>query len=208
MLLLLGCVPLPYLLPPTDFSAQIDPIPVVRTLNGRDVPVGPTAIDLRAGIVPLSVVPELANRKFDPSVGFVASFREPSGRSSIDLGGYGRVAYRAWTDSLSGSSFVAVEPRGTIDIVSIAVDDQTDALALGIMAGVALRIGGRCDTGPDGACFSGGWNTFGVAWGEWGFALALDLGVEARETGNEGRLLLGLELRVPAGAGVVLVPIY
>lgn len=208
MLILLGCVPLPYLLPPSDFSVQIDPVPVVRNIHGSDIAAGPTAIDLRAGLVPLSVVENLADRKFDPSIGFVASFRHPSADASLDLGGYGRVAWRAWFDGLGGSNFVAFEPRATIDILAQDVDHRGESVGLGLSLGAALRLGGRCDAGPDGFCIAGGWNSIGVGWGEWGFALTVDGGVQGRDTGTEGRILLGLEIRAPAGVGIVLVPIY
>lgn len=207
MLLLLGCVPLPYILPPSDFSVQIDPVPVVREFRGVDVPAGPTAIDLRAGIVPLSVVESMADRKFDPSIGFLATFRHPGADTTIDLGGYGRLAYRAWFDGLGGSTFVTAEPRVTLDVVSEGVDDRIDFVAMGLSVGVALRLGGRCDAGPDGFCIAGGWNSIGVGWGEWGFALAVDGGFQSRQNGTDGRILLGLEIRAPAGVGIVLVPI-
>ena len=208
MLLLLGCIPIPYALPPSDFSVQIDPRPAIHQVGGSDVPDGPQAIDLRAGIVPLSMTENFANRSFDPSVGFVASFRHPDADSAVDLGGYGRLAYRAWTDDLGNVGFVAVEPRATIDVWALDVDRHRNAIGYGLTLGAAFRLGGRCDPRPDGLCFSGGWNSFGVAWGEWGFALSVDGGVQQRDTGMEGRILLGLELRAPAGVGIVLVPIY
>ncbi|MBM4365671.1 MAG: hypothetical protein FJ102_05610, partial [Deltaproteobacteria bacterium] len=173
----------------------------------------PTSVDIRAGLVPLGVVESMRDRVVDPTFGAVLSIQRPSFYdSTLDVGGYGRVAIRTWKDKLGGNTFAAFEPRITVDVMAEDVNDATAAVSPGLLVGGLIRLGGWSNgelgagfsAGPGGA--SGG---VGVAYGEWGVAFAIDGGASIRGNGGiDTRFFLALEFRAPASAGVMLVPIY
>lgn len=196
--LLTGCLPVPYAAPPLDLTVGVDP----RPAEGTDGARWPESIDLRAGVVPLAFIDELRDRTIDPSVGFHAVLEDPSGDTRVRLGGYGRVAMRSLRED-SGGHFTAVEPR-----VTVGVDvDERGRIGGEALLGVAGRIGGwseeRVSAGVD---VGGGF--IGVSHGEWGFALALDVGAQMAHGEAGARLVVCLEIRPPAAAGVLLVPIF
>ncbi len=191
--LLVGCIPLPYALPPADFAVAVDPIPAA------EVPGSPPGVTLSAGIAPLSVVPKLARRTIDPSAGVYGAFNE-DGTGVPEVGLYGRVAWRAWRHDFS-NSFVTVEPRGTVDV-------RLDQPGGAILAGAAFRLGGwsHGEVGASASLSGGG---VGVAWGESGIAIAVEGGgAYGVDVGLSPRVLFALEFRSPAAAGVFLVPVF
>jgi hypothetical protein len=195
--LLNGCFPIPYAAPPLDLTVGVDPRPAGER-GGR----WPEAVDLRAGVVPLAFIAELRDRTIDPSVGFHAVLDDPSGSADWRLGGYGRVAMRTLRND-APNRFTAVEPR-----VTVGVDvDERGRTGGEFLIGVAGRLGGWRE-GDAGASFSSNVGFIGVSYGEWGVALALDLGAQYAGDELAGRVVIGLEFRPPAAAGVLLVPIF
>lgn len=213
LLALLACIPIPYISPPADFSIAVNPIPAALEDNRGNVSTGPSSVDIRAGLVPLGVIESMRDRVVDPSAGVVLSIQRPSFfDSTLDVGGYGRVGIRTWSDTLSGNTFAAFEPRITVDVISKDLGDTTPEISPGLLVGGLIRLGGWSDgelgagfsAGPGGA--SGG---VGVAYGEWGVAFAIDGGASLRASGDiDTRFFLALEVRAPASAGIMLVPIY
>lgn len=200
LFLLLGCIPVPYISPPMDMSVQLDPRPVVNVGGGESR--WPTALDFRLGAAPLAVFPALQDRLIDPTAGFVYSWEDPAGNGETRLGGYGRVAWRAWRRG-GTHRFTLLEPRVTGDLT---VAERGGGLGGGGSIGLAFRAGGN--TGDEETTvFTGSPDGIGVAYGEFGVALALDIGMVATPAGVEERVMLALEFRAPASAGVVLVPI-
>lgn len=193
--LLTGCVPLPYVAPPLDLAVGLDPRPAEE---GR----WPQAVDLRAGVVPLAFIDELRGRTIDPSAGVHVVIEDPSAGGEVRIGGYGRVAVRSLRKD-EGGHFTAVEPRVTLGVNG----DARGNVGGEALIGIAGRVGGwtqeRVSAGID---TSGGF--IGVSHGEWGFALALDVGADVDVDGVGARLVLSLEIRPPAAAGVLLVPLF
>ncbi|MBM4389632.1 MAG: hypothetical protein FJ090_00810 [Deltaproteobacteria bacterium] len=213
LLALLACIPIPYISPPADFTVAINPIPAALEDSRGNVSTGPTSVDIRAGLVPLGVVASMRDRVVDPTFGAVLSIQRPSFYdSTLDAGGYGRLAIRTWNDKLGGNTFAAFEPRITVDVMAEDLEDTTPAVSPGLLVGGLVRLGGWSNgelgagfsAGPGGA--SGG---VGVAYGEWGVAFAIDGGASIRGNGDiDTRFFLALEFRAPASAGVMLVPIH
>lgn len=195
LVLLAGCLPLPYIAPPLDLAIGVDPRPAE---DGS----WPEAVDLRAGVVPLAFFEELRDRTIDPSAGVHLVIAHPGDGGEQYIGGYGRVAVRSVRND-EGAHFTALEPRVTVGF-SADFDGNIGGEAL---VGIAGRIGGwsqeRVSAGVDP---SGGF--IGVSHGEWGFALALDVGADVNVDGAGARLVFSLEIRPPAAAGVLLVPLF
>ncbi len=200
LLLVLACVPLPYVAPPLDLSAAIDPRPTSGFEEELD---WPTSVDLRAGIAPLAFIDEFRDRRIDPTAGFVATIDRPGNGDRTLLGGYARVAIRT-AHTNHGLTFTAIEPRVTVDVVS----DQRARIGGDLLLGVAFRVGGWSDNETGGGVdTSGGW--VGISHGEWSFAATLDLGARYKPAGElDARLLFGVEIRPPAAAGVLFVPVW
>lgn len=197
-LLLVACLPLPYAAPPLDLTVGVDP----RPAEGSDGDRWPASVDLRAGVVPLAFIEELRDRTIDPSAGFHAVLENPSGDTRARFGGYGRVAIRSLRQS-SGAHFTAVEPRFT---VGVDVDEK-GRVGGEALIGVAGRLGGWSE-GRVGAGINGNGGFIGVSYGEWGIALALDLGAQLAHDDVGARLVMGIEFRPPAAAGVLLIPLF
>ena len=176
---------MPYAAPPLDVTIGVDP----RPAEGADGARWPESVDLRVGVVPLAFIEELRDRTFDPSAGFHAVFEDPSGKGRVRLGGYGRVAMRSLRND-TGAHFTAVEPRLTVGVDA----DERGRIGGEALIGVAGRVGGwteaRAGAGIDP---SGGF--IGVSYGEWGFALALDLGAQLAHDEVGARLVVALEIR-------------
>ncbi len=200
LLLALACVPLPYIAPPLDLCAAIDP----RPTSGLDDELDwPTSIDLRAGIAPLAFIDELQDRRIDPTAGFVATIDTRGDGEHTLFGGYARVAMRtAYTNH--GKTFTAIEPRVTLDVVT----NSRARLGGDLLLGVAFRVGGWSESETGGSMdISGGW--IGISHGEWGFAATMDLGGRYTPAGEfDARMLFGVEIRPPAAAGVLIVPVW
>ncbi len=211
--LLAACLPIPYISPPADFTIAIDPVPATHVSERGFTDTGPSAIEVRAGLVPLGVVESMRDRTFDPTVGAVATIQRPSFvDSTFDVGGYGRLAVRAWKDELGSRTFAAAEPRLTVEVLAVDVSRPQSDIAAGFLVGALIRLGGWSN-GELGAGFSAGSGgasgNIGVAYGEWGVALAADGGARLLPDGSmDTRFLLALELRAPASAGILLVPVF
>lgn len=196
--LLAGCLPVPYVAPPLDVTVGVDP----RPAEGAEGARWPEAVDLRVGVVPLAFIDELRDRTIDPSAGFHAVFEDPAGSARVRLGGYGRVAMRSLRKD-TGGHFTAVEPRITVGVDT----DERGRIGGEAMLGIAGRIGGWSEEQVSAGVDPGG-GFIGVSYGEWGFALALDVGAQVAHDDVGARLVFGLEIRPPAAAGVLLVPLF
>jgi len=197
--LLLGCIPLPYAVPPADFGAALNPLPAVGT------GVAPAAVDLRVGLTPLSVFQDQRRRTYDPSFGFLASVPIGQRPGMLALGGYGRVAMRVWReDFVDGRGFMTVEPRVTADVVV----DTAGRPGGQFLLGGAFRLASWAEREAGGG-FGPGGGWVGVSHGESGIAFVVDGGAAYTPNGALAPLvLLGVELRAPASAGVLLVPVF
>ena len=195
---LVGCLPLPYVAPPLDLGVAVDPRPTI----GRHGPNGwPQELDLRGGVAPLAFIDEWQDRRWDPTAGVIAELDGPIEDFSR-YGGYLRVAYRTARKD-RGNNFVCIEPRGTLDVTT------TDHGGVGgrLLGGVNFRAGGWTEAEPT-AEFDGNGGFVGVAHGEWGVSAGVDLGVAVEGGQAAPSLLVGVEFRPPAAAGVLFVPIW
>jgi len=197
----LGCLPVPYVAPPVDMAAALDPRPVELPDDETTWPAGGS---FRLGIAPLAMLEELQGRTVDPSAGFVANVHTGTRGALWELGGYARVALRPRPLQPGGGARGLIEPRVTAELVT---DDQ-ERLGGALIAGVAFRYAGwNLSDGRATIDLNGGF--IGVSHGEWGVALTVDLGARHLTSGSlDPVLIFGVEVRAPAAAGLLLVPIF
>lgn len=186
-----GCIP--YVVPPLDIAVGLDPVP----LPSESGAAWPGGGELRIGVAPLSLLDVGVARRVDASAGLVLDWPQPALGGALDLGGYGRVAWRHPTVSERGL-FWALEPRATVDVLARGVGDPEGVFSR-VLVGLSLRGGGSCPH-PDGSVCT---EDLSVFLGEWSGAISLDGGVALGRGPAQPVVALSVEVRLPMGAGWV-----
>lgn len=201
LLLLAGCLAVPVLSPPTRVSVVMGPgLPAEE----QHAPAGPgpaAVVDLRVGVEPLGVIPDLGDRRFDLSAG--AAFRFANNRTARP-GVFGEAAAIVWQQPLDLDSRARLRVYGGMD--ALAPDLRAPGWDPSLRAGIGLDITGWTEVEPSAVwTLDGGWA--GVVYGEWGLGVIAEGGWRSLPDGDEWRLSAGIEVQIPATAGVVFLPI-
>lgn len=141
-------------------------------------------------------------RSFDPELGMVFDglMRRPAS-DATDLGGYLGVAWNAWQDR-SGSGGQRVFLRGTADLLWRQPDNN-------IGGGGSFSVGWEySDFVSSSVASTSNLPAFvGYAYGEGGVGFELTGAGRAFDQAPVWQVTLGMFLRIPAVAGVLIVPI-
>ncbi len=202
LLALAGCIALPFATPPAEVSISHGftqgPAPPPDTWGS----IGSNReTDLRAGIYPLGVVPDLLERRVDPGIGYVATWG-PQG--AFNQGVYAELRAHGWQQRSEGRRLpfvLRLAPGGTFEVLRNGSVGWGFGASLGVSFEFAQWVDGSlADVGSSGG-------VIGVGYGEVGFGG----GLEASFRHVPGYTWVGLglrfRLRTPASAGVLLVPI-
>lgn len=201
LLLLVGCVALPVLSPPTRVSVLMGPGLPAEDQHAVAGPGPPAVVDLRAGVEPLGLLRDLGDRRFDLSAG--AAFRFSGGRTAR-TGVFGEVAAIVWQQPLDDDTRARLRVYGGLDALAPAV--RAPDWDPSVRAGIGLDLTGWVESTPAATWSSeGGW--VGIVNGEWGLGVVAEGGWRDLPDGDEWRLSLGLEVQIPATLGVLFLPI-
>lgn len=201
LLLLLGCLAVPVVSPPTRVSMVMGPgLPAEP--QHTTVGPGPAAVfDLRAGVEPLGVFRDLGDRRFDLSAG--AAVRFTSSRTARP-GVFGEAAAIVWQQELDGDTRARLRIYSGLD--ALAPDVRAPLWDPSVRFGVGLDLTGWTEVSPTGFwTLDGGW--VGAAYGEWGLGIVAEGGWRSLPTGDEWRLSAGGEVQIPATLGVLFIPL-
>jgi hypothetical protein len=187
---LAGCIAVPFALPPSKVQIGAGTRSVARPGHDEtDVP-----LQVRAGLSPLGLSPDMLDRRIDVGVGYLLE----TGKATRIQGGYldaGGVLGR-WPLG-DGGLFRAMTS------VQLRLLAEQDGMQLG--RGGAVQLGGELVTFKQGAFSSsshrGG--AFGVDYGEGGFGLYLEAAYAQIGSTTIQSASLGLTIRLPGAAGVL-----
>lgn len=201
LLLLLACLPIPVLSPPARFSAVMGPGVPVGVEHEEAQPAGvPLVVDVRAGLQPLGVFPDLADRPFDVTAGLTARLDDRDSR----LGGFAEGSAYIWQHELDPVTRFRLRVYGAADV--LAPDVRAPAWDPGFRGGIGFEWAGWIRGAP-GVEIEPGAGWVGVYWGEWALSVIAESGWRRMPEGAEWRAGLGIEVQVPATAGALLVPL-
>ena len=202
-LFVMGCIPLPFASPPVRVSGTFGGgssglsagTPASGQLRGRAVG--------RVGLSPLSFWKEQTHRVIDPEIGavFEGLLGAPKG-DAPDAGGYIGVAWRMWQER-SGSGGQRLYLRGTGDFMQRNPEGM-------LGGGGSLSIGYEYTgffSGPLGDNMNSLPAFIGGGYGEGG--IGVELAGAGRSYGDVAiwQVTAGLTVRIPAVAGLLLLPI-
>lgn len=198
--LLVACLPLPVVTPPARVSLVGGPsLPTEEqpTQPGEFIPLSG---QLRVGVQPLGMFDQLQERPFDATAGLVLHLDNGTGRPGAYLEG----SYYLWQESWSPQSRARLRTFAGMDLLAPQVRqpgwDPGLRVGLGIDWGGFMRGNPMLDIDRDGT-----W--FGVAYGEWAVGLVAEGGYQRLPEADLIKFALGIEVQMPATAGVLLVPL-
>ena len=184
----LGCVGVPFALPPTQLTVAT---------GIEKVPDGPVQapLQIRAAVHPMQFAPEWTGREFDLGVGYMFD-----GNRAFQLhGGYAEGGAVLWKH-IGRTSFQRISARGQVRVLK----DPTQPLVGRGAAALLVLETGRFVDGPFGEVDSKG-GAFGYAFGESSIGVASELSYASVDRLESWALTLGLVVRVPTVAGFAFV---
>lgn len=200
--LLAGCIAVPLLTPPARVSFVGGPAIPTEPVHQEPGIVGvPLEGEFRATVQPLGLFPDLADRAFDVNGGFVGHF---GGYNEDRFGATLEGSVYPWHQSWSPQSRARFRVYGAMDAMAPTL--RSPRWDPGFRGGVGIDWGGFINGAPG---FSIGPDSswLGVMYGEWAIGAVLEGGYQRLEQADEVRMGLGLEVQVPASAGVLLLPL-
>jgi hypothetical protein len=209
--LLGGC--LPFVSPPAKLSLAggATPAPISEPSSVDKQPGG--VIEFRAALQPLDVSESLHDRRFDLGLGYVAS--DAYWDTSVGTQGpFLELEYFPWQKRKDLKPRLRWGVRGSADLLFMTVGGERE-IGFGALAGFGFEYTGFAGLTPFAAPLSSNDDSdddtdgdtdgaiIGIAHGEW--SIGMFAGVEVRniasQTGFAG--LLGIEGRLPLGAGII-----
>ncbi len=204
-----GCIPLPFALPPTTASVEAGAAigKVVPPEEGGSGQTEATfALQGRAAMAPLGLVPELGDRRFDFQLGYVIEgFPKDEVERYVKHGGFVRGTFFPWVGEQGMSGFRA--RFGISPIAEVLYEPARDEVGGGGSIAAQLELMKHAEGGYAG--FDGrGVGVLGGSYGEWGIGLGTTVGVRGVGTTRYWMATGGLTIRFPAVAGLLLIPVW
>jgi hypothetical protein len=193
--------------PPTSLSAAagaaIGKVRPVEEGGSGETTAQPVVIG-RAGLAPLGLTPDLADRRFDFQLGYVieAVPKEFDAARYLKHGAYGAFTFYPWVGEGNWRGRVGLSP-----IAEVLVEPARDLVGGGGGVRAELDIVAHGE-GSYAGIDDKGLGVIGGAYGEYG--IGLNSSVLVRGVGSERYWVVtgGLTFRLPAIAGVLLVPLW
>jgi len=209
-----GCIPLPFVVPPTEVNVGVGQAMGTVVPSSRVANTDPslasnseTIVRTRVGTRPLALPRSLSKRRFGFVAGYIFETMPREELSSFTKhGGYVGPTFYPWSSLRFGSGWRARVGISTLGEVLYEIGDGDVGGGATTTANIELfRHSRGAFAGFDPTDGSG---TIGGAYGE--FSVGLELSGSYREIGGAryGTISGGLTLRFPAIAGVLLVPIW
>jgi len=209
--LLGGC--LPFVSPPAKLSLAggATPAPVADPSGVEKQPGG--VVEFRAALQPLDVTESLHDRRFDFGLGYVASDAYGD-TSALTQGPFVELEYFPWQKRKDLRPRVRWGVRGSADLLFATVGGERE-IGFGALAGFGFEYTGFAGLAPFVAPMHSNDNLdgdsdgdndgaiIGIAHGEW--SIGMFAGVEVKNIASQTAFagLLGVEGRLPFGAGII-----
>lgn len=201
LLLLAGCLAIPVVSPPARLTLTGGPGVPIGVEHQEAQPEGvPLVVDLRAGVQPLGVIPDLADRKFDATAGLAMRLDERDPRAGL----YGQGSAYIWQEELDPYTRFRLRVYAGADV--LAPSTRAPDWDPGFHGGVGFEWAGWV-RGQPGFNIDPGNSWVGVYWGEWAVSVVAESGWRRMPEGAEWRAGLGFEVQIPATAGALLIPL-
>ncbi len=204
LLLVSGCLPLPFAVPPAEVSASVG----ARVAGAAPPPTNWAGVGtdadtvVRAGLYPAGWNPDWMERPIDLGAGYVAEFG-PSG--AFTHGGYGEFRFHPWVQErydTNGPGAWRVVLHLTGDVLYSPVVGTGGGGSVGVsFEGASFVDGDVSQANADGGLIA-------VAYGEVSYAAGLDFSYRYLPGYSWFGLQVRFRFRMPAAAGVLLVPIW
>lgn len=207
-----ACLALPFAAPPTTVSlspgiaaGKVQPATELAS-DTPDRPRGDMVLHGRAGVRPLGLLPSMAERRFGFMAGYVYELYPVAEQivAHAKHGGFLAGTHYPWIGPVGASGW-----RGRLGVNAMAdalYDNANGDIGGGLVFAVELEAfrhaaGDFAGFGPDGG-------VAGAAYGEVGASLIASGGVRGVGEGRYWLATLGVSFRLPAAAGVLLVPVW
>ncbi len=201
-----GCVVVPWASPPGRISTSVTALRYRPVDPARELSPATLGGELRIGVHPLQAWPRFADRPLDVGVGFVGRLDDLTDGAGMLGGGYLELGLYPWSQRWGGGRM----RLGWIGQADLYPAQPMDAAlpAWGLGTGLLLEWNQLLVDGEpvEGSSEDGAF--FGLGWGEIGFGLELGTSYQRGWDGDRWLLRAGLSMRLPALAGVAVVPLY
>ncbi|MFH1811325.1 MAG: hypothetical protein ABIJ09_21475 [Pseudomonadota bacterium] len=206
-LLFEACVPIPMVAPPGRLSVSAS-MPVAWQAPGQKQlnHPGHPDLELRAAVNPLQALRSFRDRPYELGLGYLLRYPDPFSAQLPRHGAFVEFGYYPWIRRLDS------------DGLRLGVLASADLLLPVADAGLAGGGGGSLSLALDWTTFlddaepvaeaSEDGALFGWAWGEVGVGVVAGGSWQVLERGQVWSLSVGLQARIPAMAGVALIPLY
>ena len=211
---LTGCIPLPFVVPPTEVNigagqamGRVVPAARVADTDPTLASDSETFVLGRIGTRPLALARSMARRKVGFVAGYVFELLPNEDLASFTKhGGYLGPTFYPWTSLRFGSDWRARVGISTLG--ELLYDEGNQDIGGGATATASIELFRHSSGAFAGFDPSDGSGTIGGAYGE--FSVGLELSGSYREVGGAryGTIGGGLSLRFPAVAGLLLIPIW
>lgn len=202
-------MPIPIAAPPGRLSISAS-VPTAwqssRNVPDPPSPVTSPALDLRAAIEPLQLLPSLRSRRYEFGLGYLLRYPDTYAYRELRHGLFVEAGHYPWVEDLA---------EGRLRLGILASADlllPIQGLERGAGVGGSLALGLDWSTILDDSTpvaeSDGEGAFFGWAWGEVGVGVVGGVSWQHVERGDAWCLSLGLQTRIPALVGLALVPFY
>lgn len=205
-LALTSCVAVPVATPPARVNIGATmPVVVAPKDNSPIDPISPIGLEVRAGVAPLQVFPAIQDRLYDVDLGYLLRYPDSFGDQQARHGLYAQVGLYPWVSPLwEGRLRFGV--LASTDMLFPTTSSHSD-IAGGASVSLSLDWAHFLNDLEPVAESSGDGAFFGWVWGEVGLGLVAGGSWQMSSQGQIWSLSLGLQTRIPAAAGIALVPL-
>lgn len=207
-----GCVPIPILSPPARISqsagvavGQIAPPRDATVADRRASPV----LTTRLGVHPQQMFPSLFSRRFDLGAGYLFEVMpEPGLAHYFRHGPYLELGANLWMAPISESW--AVRTSTSVHADALFANDMGSEFGIGVGGSISIELVSFAGFAVAEAEVSeyDSHALLGAVSGEWGIGLTAGVDYRSVQGMNYGVFQLGLFVRLPAAAGILLVPLH